>query len=95
MKQLLGPESDIFSFKRMEPLGQTLVLAMDSFKLTLEADYEPLVVVTVLFFVLVFIDFIFDFLVQFSFLIFRAPATLVCLRKHEMATRQSQNVNPV
>ena len=50
MKQLLGPESDIFSFKRMEPLGQTLVLAMDSFKLTLEADYEPLVVVTVLFF---------------------------------------------
>ena len=48
MKQLLGPESDIFSFKRMEPLGQTLILAMDSFKLTLEADYEPLVVITVL-----------------------------------------------
>ncbi|KAL5247330.1 hypothetical protein ACHWQZ_G019262 [Mnemiopsis leidyi] len=46
MKQLLGPESDIFSFKRMEPLGQTLILAMDSFKLTLEADYEPLVVIT-------------------------------------------------
>ena len=70
MKQLLGPESDIFSFKRMEPLGQTLVLAMDSFKLTLEADYEPLVVVTVLFFVLIFI---FDFLVLFSFFVFCAP----------------------
>ena len=47
MKQLLGHESDIFSFKRMEPLGQTLMLSMESFKLTFEADYEPLVVVTV------------------------------------------------
>ena len=48
MKHLLGHESDIFSFKQMEPLGQTFILNMDTFKLTLEADYEPLVVITVI-----------------------------------------------